>query len=119
MPGSILNALPTLICHSVRWSCRKTLIDPQGIGRIQAPTTSVTIIVSLLGGLECNLNSGSLSVNCQPDCLGRGVVGLHWEVEAQFEANLDMQEGLCPASLWGFRACLLSRVGAFVREHPG
>lgn len=73
----------------------------------------------IAGGWECNLNSGSLSVNCHPDCLGRGVEGLHWEVEAQLEANVDMQEGLCPASLWESRACLLSRVGAFVREHPG
>lgn len=46
------------------------------------------------------MNSGSLSVNCQPDCLGRGLEGLHWEVEAQLEVDLDTQEGLCPASLW-------------------
>lgn len=45
------------------------------------------------------MNLRSLSVNCQPDCLGRGLEGLHWEVEAQLEADLDMQEGLCPASL--------------------
>lgn len=78
VPGSILNALPILICHSVRWVLQEdTHWSPRY--REDPGTYHFSNYHSLIArGWECNLNSGSLSVNCQQTAWGgewRGCTG--------------------------------------------